>query len=71
MSPLMTDEPLELLDLAAIARITGTSERYARRLVQERRLPTVKVGRYVRVWRRDLEQYLADSTRPAVSEPLR
>lgn len=55
----------QLLTLADVARITGTSERFARRLIQERRLPTVKVGRYVRVWPADLDAYLAAQTRPA------
>lgn len=60
--------PDTLLTLADVARITGTSERFARRLIQERRLPTVKVGRYVRVWPADLEAYLARNTRPANPE---
>jgi excisionase family DNA binding protein len=59
------DDPRRLLDLADIARITGTSERFARRLIQERRLPTVKVGRYVRVRSSDLDAYLDRNTRPA------
>lgn len=62
------DDPGPLLSLADVARITGTSERFARRLIQERRLPTVKVGRYVRVWPADLEAYLSRQTRPANPE---
>lgn len=62
------DDPGRLLSLADVARITGTSERFARRLIQERRLPTVKVGRYVRVWPADLEAYLSRQTRPANPE---
>lgn len=59
------DDPGHLLSKADVARITGTSERFVQRLIQERRLPTVKVGRYVRVWPADLEAYLSRQTRPA------
>jgi excisionase family DNA binding protein len=68
--PRPADPPADLaqplLDVAEVARLTGTSERFARRLVQERRLPTVKVGRFVRVRADDLAAYLAEHTRPAV-----
>jgi excisionase family DNA binding protein len=37
-----------LLDLAALAERLGTSERHVRRLVAERRVPYLKVGRFVR-----------------------
>lgn len=62
------DDLVPLLSLADVARITDTSERFARRLIQERRLPTVKVGRYVRVRPADLEAYLSRQTRPANPE---
>jgi excisionase family DNA binding protein len=54
-----------LLDVAAMAELLGTSERMPRRLIAERRLPVVKVGRHVRVWSDDLAAYLESSTRPA------
>lgn len=56
----------ELLDEADIARLTGTTERMARRIIAERRVPIVKVGRYVRVRRGDLEAWLVANTQPAV-----
>lgn len=57
-----------LLDVTQIATRLGTGERFARRLLDERRIPTVKVGRYVRVWSHDLEDYLAANTRPPHQE---
>lgn len=55
-----------LLTDLEIAAITGTSERFARRLKSERRLPTVKIGRYVRVWSDDLDAWLEENTRPGI-----
>lgn len=60
-------EPRPLLSAEDVARITGTTVRLARELIQSRRLPTVKVGRYVRVRPDDLEAYLEEHTRPAVA----
>lgn len=57
-----------LLNLSEIATICGTTERYARRLLDERRVPTVKLGRLVRVRESDLHKYLMASTRPADTE---
>ncbi len=37
-----------LLDIDAVAEQLGTSVRHIRRLVQERRIPVVRVGRLVR-----------------------
>jgi excisionase family DNA binding protein len=37
-----------LLDPSALAAHLGTTERHIRRLVSERRIPYVKVGRFVR-----------------------
>jgi excisionase family DNA binding protein len=56
-----------LLTDREIAEITGTSERFARRLKSERRLPTVKIGRYVRVWSYDLDAWLEENTRPGIA----
>lgn len=66
MSSPIREQPVRLLDLAEVATILGTGERMARRLVAERRLPTVKVGRYVRVRSDDLAAYIDGATRPAV-----
>lgn len=37
-----------LVDIATVARLLGVDARFVRRLVFERRVPYVKVGRYVR-----------------------
>jgi excisionase family DNA binding protein len=55
-----------LLTLDDVAEITGTSLRMARRLVSERRLPVVKIGRHVRVSEPDLRAFIASNTRPAL-----
>ena len=55
-----------LLDVAGVASRAGVPLRMARRLLDERRLPTVKIGRYVRVRPDDLDAWLAAQTRPAV-----
>lgn len=55
-----------LLDVDDIAALSHTTVRMARRLIAERRLPVVKIGRNVRVWSTDLAAYLEANTRPAV-----
>jgi hypothetical protein len=55
-----------LLDLEGIALKCNCSERMARRIVSERRVPVVKIGKLCRVWSDDLEAYLEQNTRPAV-----
>lgn len=37
-----------LLDMRAVAQLLSTSERHVRRLVAERRIPFVRVGRFIR-----------------------
>lgn len=37
-----------LLDVARLAKLLGVSERFVRRLVDERRIPFHKIGKYVR-----------------------
>lgn len=54
-----------LLDITEIAAFTGTTERMARRMIDQRQVPTVKVGRYVRVKESDLLNYITGNTRPA------
>jgi excisionase family DNA binding protein len=52
----MTDK---LLTVEEAAERLGTSVRFVRRLVFERRIAYVKVGRYVRITGRDLEAFVA------------
>jgi excisionase family DNA binding protein len=52
----MTDR---LLTVGEAADRLGTSTRFVRRLVFERRIAFVKVGRYVRIAEADLEAFIA------------
>ena len=56
-----------LIGVADVAELLGTSERFVRRLVAERRVPFHKVGKYVRFDPVDIELYLAAQR----VEPLR
>jgi excisionase family DNA binding protein len=49
----------ELLDVGAAADALGTPVRFVRRLVAERRIRFYKIGRYVRIDRRDLDEFIA------------
>jgi excisionase family DNA binding protein len=53
-----------LLDCKGITEYRGISERFARRLLNERRLPVVKLGRRIFVWSHDLDAYLEANTLP-------
>jgi excisionase family DNA binding protein len=46
------------LNLAGAAEYLGTTSRHVRRLVQERRIPFIKVGHLVRLDPDDLDQWL-------------
>lgn len=60
------DAPAALLDYAQTADYLGTTLRHVRRLVAERRLTHVKVGRLVRFRVSDLESFVTENTREAV-----
>jgi excisionase family DNA binding protein len=63
-----TSEPRpDLLTVAEAAAYTNTSERFARRLVSDRRVPVVKLGKHVRIPRTALDEYIAANTRNVVS----
>jgi excisionase family DNA binding protein len=49
----------KLLTVEEAAERLGTSVRFARRLVAERRIAFVKVGRHVRIDPADLEAFIA------------
>jgi excisionase family DNA binding protein len=53
-------DPRALETLGEVARRLGTSERHVRRLVDERRIPFVKVGRFVRFDSHDVEHWIDD-----------
>lgn len=52
----------KLLTVAEAAELLGTSERFPRRLVAERRIRFVKVGRHVRFPADALYEYIAAHT---------
>lgn len=47
-----------LLDIDAVAELLSTSVRHIRRLVQERRIPVVRVGRLIRFDPVDINAWL-------------
>ena len=56
-----------LLGVRELAAVLGTSERFVRRLVAERRLPFHKVGKYVRFDPRDIEAWLSEHRVESIS----
>jgi excisionase family DNA binding protein len=57
----------ELIDVETLARLLGVGERYVRRMVAERRVPTVKVGHYVRFDISDIRRWIDERRRPDAS----
>lgn len=58
-----------LLTVADVAEHLGTSERFPRRLIAERRIRYVKVGRHVRIPQSALDAYIAARTVEPVRRP--
>lgn len=52
----------ELVGVADAAAQLGTPVRFIRRLIAERRIRFYKIGRYVRIDRRDLDEYIASNS---------
>ncbi|MFE1308872.1 excisionase family DNA-binding protein [Streptomyces sp. NPDC058755] len=52
----------QLLDVKQVAARLGTGVRFPRRLIEERRIAFVKVGRNVRISERVLDEYIAANT---------
>jgi excisionase family DNA binding protein len=56
-----------LLTVAQVAELLGTTERFPRRLIAERRIRFVRVGRHVRVPESAIREFIAAAgTRPAI-----
>ncbi|MFE3599000.1 excisionase family DNA-binding protein [Streptomyces sp. NPDC059142] len=56
-----------LLTVQQVAERLGTGVRFARRLIEERRIEYVKVGRHVRISERAVDAYVTVNTvRPAL-----
>ena len=49
----------DLIDAEQLAARLGVSKRYVRRMIEERRIPFHKIGRYVRFRPTDVDDYLA------------
>ncbi|CQR62468.1 MULTISPECIES: excisionase family DNA-binding protein [Streptomyces] len=60
-----------LLDVQEVAEALGTGVRFARRLIEERRITFVKVGRHVRIPQSAVDEYIAANTVPRVVRRLR
>ncbi|MFF8320583.1 helix-turn-helix domain-containing protein [Streptomyces bobili] len=59
-----------LLTVGQVAELLGTGVRFPRRLIEERRIAFVKVGRHVRIPERAVEAYVAANTvEPVVLRP--
>jgi excisionase family DNA binding protein len=58
-----TDLP-DLIDIATLAERLGDSERHIRRLVGERRIPFLKLGRFVRFDAAEIVRWLDDGRKP-------
>lgn len=56
-----------LLGVGELAERLGTSERFVRRLVAERRMPFLKVGKFVRFDPRDVDAWLVEHRVDAVA----
>ncbi|MFJ6771668.1 excisionase family DNA-binding protein [Kitasatospora sp. NPDC091257] len=62
--------PEQCLTVAQVAERLGTSERFPRRLVAERRIAFVKIGTHVRIAESVLDAYIEAGTVPAI-RPVR
>ena len=55
-----------LLTVAQVAELLGTTVRFPRRLIEERRIVFVRVGRHVRIPESAVEAYIeANTVRPS------
>ena len=55
----------KLLTVPEAAEVLNVGEGYVRRLIFERRIPVVKVGRHVRIDARDVDDIIEAGRRPA------
>jgi excisionase family DNA binding protein len=59
MSALATAEIDRLLTVGQVAELLGTTERFPRRLIAERRITFVRVGRHVRIPESAVREFIA------------
>ena len=68
----MTKTTERLLSVGEVAELLGTTERFPRRLIAERRITFVRVGRHVRIPESAVEEMIEDGTvSPVVPRPRR
>ena len=58
----------ELIDIKTLAQLLGVGERYVRRMVQERRVATYKLGRLVRFDLAEVRELVERARRPKATE---
>ncbi len=58
MSKISVSGTERLLTVAEVAELLGTSERFPRRLISERRIRFVKLGRHVRISESALAEFI-------------
>ncbi len=64
----MTRQDLgKLLTISEAAALLNTSERFPRRLIEERRIVFVKLGRHVRIPERELDAFIVASIVPRIT----
>jgi excisionase family DNA binding protein len=58
-----------LLSVAEVAELLGTTERFPRRLISERRIRFVHVGRHVRIPESAVAKFVSEGVVEPASEP--
>ncbi|MFP8905533.1 excisionase family DNA-binding protein [Streptomyces atacamensis] len=60
------------LSVAQVAELLGTTPRFPRRLVAERRITFVKVGRHIRIPESAVKDFIkANTVEPVAARPVR
>ena len=59
---------MALLNVPEVADKLGTSQRFVRRLIAERRIPYTKLGKHVRIADADVEAFIAAGRVEALAE---
>jgi excisionase family DNA binding protein len=57
-----SDQPERQLTVAQAAELLGTTERFPRRLIEERRIRFTRIGRHVRIPESALAEYIKAGT---------
>ena len=57
----------QLINIATLAERLDVNMRHIRRLVQERRIPYIKVGRLIRFDLAEIDEWLNEARRPPIA----